>query len=345
MRPATSTTTEATASMTPGSTFRVGAWVQRPTCKRNPKRQPGCTGVILSLGPLRQKGQKKGEPDLVEVLTVSVLHLSLNPPELKVFDRVRLKCDYLLPFHGTLTCRGADLEHRFLEALAMAAEDEQALFTPSFTAVANAVEVTSAGEAPSSKFSSILEKGGTSVCSIAGAAEVSASAPNSIAGAVEVSASGETTAGSDTEASLAGDVARPVADAVEVSAGGAKPSNKFLSTLEHCHYAVRSIAGAVEVSASDETTAGSDTAASLARDAARPVAEVSAAGATPSNKFSSSLEHCRYTALSIAGAAEVSASGETTAGSDTAASLARDAARPVADAVDMGQLQAKRLTL
>lgn len=118
-----------------GSTFRVGAWVELPPNKRT----GGCAGVVLSLGPLRQTGQKKGEPKLVEVLTVSVLHLSLKTPELKVFDRVQLQCDKLRPFRGTPTCRGADLEHRFLEAMARAAEAEEVHFTASCTASGDVV--------------------------------------------------------------------------------------------------------------------------------------------------------------------------------------------------------------
>eukprot|EP00931_Biecheleriopsis_adriatica_P057091 TRINITY_DN33858_c0_g1_i1.p1 TRINITY_DN33858_c0_g1~~TRINITY_DN33858_c0_g1_i1.p1 ORF type:complete len:253 (-),score=47.20 TRINITY_DN33858_c0_g1_i1:120-833(-) len=71
-------------------------------------------------GKRRQTGGRAGaivqqslKGTQAEMLVVSLLHLSLNKPVLKTFDRVKVSKRTLIPFTGTSTCKLKDLDNKF----------------------------------------------------------------------------------------------------------------------------------------------------------------------------------------------------------------------------------------
>mmetsp|Transcript_120220 Transcript_120220/g.234186 ORF Transcript_120220/g.234186 Transcript_120220/m.234186 type:complete len:182 (-) Transcript_120220:4-549(-) len=92
----------------------IGDWVEEVKTKKS--RCPGgVTGVVV------------GSPakNVSSVLVVSVWHLSLIPPQLKIYNRIDLNNKSLRPFKGTKACSGDDLDSRFAEALRMLTKSEE----------------------------------------------------------------------------------------------------------------------------------------------------------------------------------------------------------------------------
>jgi len=92
----------------------VGDWIEEVKAKKS-RCAGGVTGVVL------------GSPakNVSSVLVVSVWHLSLMPPQLKIYQRVALKNKSLRPFKGTKACSGDELDSRFAEALQMLTKSEE----------------------------------------------------------------------------------------------------------------------------------------------------------------------------------------------------------------------------
>mmetsp|Transcript_33223 Transcript_33223/g.59640 ORF Transcript_33223/g.59640 Transcript_33223/m.59640 type:complete len:249 (+) Transcript_33223:740-1486(+) len=83
-----------------------GSWVEESFGKRRPTG--GRAGAVV---------HQCFRGSSAEMLVVSVLHLSLNKPVLKTFDRVKVQKRNLKPFSGTSTCNMKVLNEKFLDWL------------------------------------------------------------------------------------------------------------------------------------------------------------------------------------------------------------------------------------
>lgn len=85
----------------------IGPWVEERHGKRH--ATVGRTGAVVHVS-------KKGS--MAEMLVISVLHLSLQKPVLKTFERVKVQKRSLKPFQGTNTCGVRELNRKLVDVLA-----------------------------------------------------------------------------------------------------------------------------------------------------------------------------------------------------------------------------------
>eukprot|EP00440_Ansanella_granifera_P073415 gb/GFBE01079663.1/.p1 GENE.gb/GFBE01079663.1/~~gb/GFBE01079663.1/.p1 ORF type:complete len:241 (+),score=36.40 gb/GFBE01079663.1/:1-723(+) len=85
----------------------LGTWVGENYGKRRPTG--GRAGAIV---------QQSLKGTTAEMLVISLLHLSLEKPVLKTFNRVKVSKRVLQPFRGTATCDLTQLQRKFVDVMA-----------------------------------------------------------------------------------------------------------------------------------------------------------------------------------------------------------------------------------